>query len=261
MPVGRNGSPQRRQRCRIDVDKLHQLLATLAMPELWMGDDERNVGDGIMLVGLQLAGAAMVAIVRAVIGGEDHHRVLPQIQPVQRVQQMAQPAIHQHHIGSVARPDAAELLRRDATLPLGIGRVTGPGSLVGVRIELLDQFAGRVPGFMRIEAIEMQVEIAVLVIVLHPLGGFAEHLRAEPVFLRPADVVDIAPVALVHAHPVGLRQHKASARVRVPAIALHAPDKVEAGVAHVIIARPFLPQMKMVGDEIADVVAVAQHLL
>ena len=252
VPVRRQIAPEGGQHGGVDVHVLHQLVTPLAVAQLGMVDDERDHVLGRELVRLQLADAAVVAVEGAVVGVHDHHGVAPQVEFVHGVQHLAQPAVGQHHLAGVARLEAEQLVFVHVFAPPRVGRVAGPvGGVVAARVELAQDLLRRIPRFVRVEFVDLEIETAVAGVAAQPLGGGAEGARHRHVLLAVAEAVFVAPVAFQLGGQVGRR-----AVERVvgggPRVLLLAADELEAGEPEVVVAGARAPHVLVVGDEVAD---------
>ncbi len=221
-----------------------------------VGRDKRDVRLGVVLVCLELADAAVITVEGAVIGREDDERIPPQVEPIQHIEEAPQPAIQENHLGGIARAVGVELVFGQVLAPGDVGRSrVHAGYRVASRIKLLEDVFRGIPRLVRVEDVQVQVEILMAPVPLQPCCGPLEDLRAEVIPLRLADEVDVAPVSLILAEPVARRTGEGHGVCAI-GIRLTAAHEVEAGVAHVIVAGALLPQVEVIGDEIADPIPV-----
>ena len=87
----RQGAADRGQHGGVDVDELDECDPPLAVAVVGWATMKGMCAHGVVLVGLQLADPAVVAVEGAVVRGQDHDRVAPQVEPVHRVEERAQP--------------------------------------------------------------------------------------------------------------------------------------------------------------------------
>lgn len=133
------------------------------------------------------------------------------------------------------------------------------GHIIAFGVEELHEFFGWIPWLMRVIAVDVQVEVAMLVVAVEPLGGAVEDARHARILLALAKKVFVSEVALEFAVAVGRRAGKVN-RIGGPRIFLIAADKVKPGIVHVIVTRPIRPQTDMVCDQITDVIAGAEGM-
>ena len=87
------------------IDELHQLVSALAVARVGMSNDEWDVGVGVEESFAELAGAVVIAVPRGVVGGEDHDALFPEVVPGERIEEPAEPSIHEDDHRGVARLD------------------------------------------------------------------------------------------------------------------------------------------------------------
>ena len=169
---------------------------------------------------------------------------------------LPQPTIQEDDLRGVAGAIRVELLLAQVFAPGDVGRGRGhAGDVVAVRVEQLEDLFRWVPRLVRVEDIQVQIEIGVPPVALEPVDSPPKDLGAEVVFFLLADEVNVAPVPLVLAPPIPLRAVERHG-VGAVGVRLAAAHEVEAGVAHVVVARALLPQVEVVGEQVADPVAV-----
>ena len=118
---------------------------------------------------------------------------------------------------------------------------------------------------MRVETVDVEVEVLAVVIAIDPVGGFLEHPRREvgrlvvghAVGRRPvaADGREVAPVTLEPRFRFlgGVELD----RLGVPVVGFVAADELESGVAEVVVARVLLPEVVVVGYQLTHRLTVA----
>ena len=157
---------------------------------------------------VQLRGALpelpLVPDLRTVVREKHHHRIVLQPDPVQGLQEMPDPAVHEGHVSHIERPGAFDLrlqgipavdhLRIDVVLHRRIGKIH-------IRV-----MARRVPQLVRAEAVDPEEERGIRRIVLHPLRGSPEHLCGQVVLLPLLPVQHVQQV---------LRDRRVLRRVRL----------------------------------------------
>ena len=113
-PAARDAQPRKNRGHQVVV--LHQRRDVTVGRSARMAQEQVQLRVERVQLPVRLAEAALVAELRAVIGHEDHQRVVEQLQLLQRVQQHAHPLVHERHLAQVERFDAAQLLLRRVLL-------------------------------------------------------------------------------------------------------------------------------------------------